>query len=88
MTGAELRDAVDAVVGQVPFESPVTAMYCTRVRDLLRGDYLEKLQEQSYSMEVYHRHNELVVSIWLVPVDREHKIRGQWVKHQYTYPLP
>lgn len=87
MTGTELNEAVEAVLGQVPLDGPVTASYCTAVRDALRSGYLQHLTDQVYSMEVYHRHDQLLISIWLAPIDRENKIRGQWTVHRYTYPL-
>lgn len=55
MTPAQLRTAIEAALGAVPFTPPLGLAFCVAVRDALRA--LAPVAQ----LDVYHRRNELVV---------------------------
>lgn len=57
MTHVEARAHVEAVLGMVPFATPVDVAYCVAVRDELRKRVPEA------KIEAYHRYREIVVGV-------------------------
>lgn len=55
MTSADLRSAIERVLGTVPYTPPVSVKYCECVRDALRKE------APGVELDVYHRHTDLVV---------------------------
>lgn len=56
MSHARLREVIESALGGVPFEAPVTNMYCRAVLDAMHADLPEVIGD------VYLRGSELVVS--------------------------
>lgn len=59
MTPSEVRSAIEAAIGAVPFEPPVSLEYCAAVRDVLRAAL------PGAHIDAYHRFVELVVEVHL-----------------------
>lgn len=55
MTYADLHQHVEAVLGEVDFEPPVSVAYCQAVYNAL------KAQVPDAKVDAYHRHTEVVV---------------------------